>query len=153
MSPKPSAKENLPPSPKDAPSTPKSAQKDSALATKSASRKNAVWSLADDKLLVEVLTEQQAAGNQADNSWKGVVWVAAALKLQGSEAISGGGPKTADGCDNHWQKVCIHLHLSYSHILILSGTFTAQKGLPHCQGAPRKIWMGLGCLSSSGDSP
>jgi len=68
-------------------------------------RKNAVWSPADDKTLVDVLTEQQAAGNQADNNWKGVVWVAAALKLKGSEVISGGGLKTPEGCDNHWQKV------------------------------------------------
>ena len=83
-----------------------------ASAAKSAPRKNAVWSLADDKTLIKVLTEQQAAGNQADNNWKGVVWVAAAQRLEGSELISGGGPKTADGCDNHWQKVCAYY---YSH--------------------------------------
>ena len=104
LPPKESGKENIAP-------------KEPASAAKSAPRKNAIWSSADDKTLVEVLTELQAAGNQADNNWKGVVWVTAALKLKGSEAISGGGPKTADGCDNHWQKVRKSLYLSCSHIL------------------------------------
>jgi len=81
--------------------------------------KKAAWNDADDKTLMDVLTEQQAAGNQADNNWKGVVWVIAALKLKGSNAISGRGPKTADGCDNHWQKVHTYLHLSCLYILIL----------------------------------
>jgi hypothetical protein len=122
LPPKESGKENLAP-------------KGSASAVKSAPRKNAIWSATDDKTLVDVLTEQQAAGNQADNNWKGVVWVAAALKLKGSEAISGGGPKTADGCDNHWQKVCPGSYLSYPHILTLPCASAAQKGLLHRQGA------------------
>lgn len=62
--------------------------KGSASAAKSALRKNAIWNTADDKTLVDILTEQQAAGNQADNNWKGVVWVAAALKLKGSKNAS-----------------------------------------------------------------
>jgi hypothetical protein len=81
--PKESGKENITP-------------KGSGPAVESAPRKNAIWSTADDKTLIKVLTEQQAAGNQVDNKWKDVVWVAAALRLKGSEAISSWGSQ--NGC-------------------------------------------------------
>ena len=57
--------------------------------------KNACWSSADDATLIEVLTEQQALGNQSDSGWKSLVWTAAADKLKSSEKRSGGAPKTA----------------------------------------------------------
>ena len=73
-------------------------------------KKNAIWSTADDTTMVQVLTEQQAAGNQADNNWKSVVWNACAEALSGSEDTSGGAPKTANGCKDHWATVCSSQH-------------------------------------------
>ena len=68
--------------------------------------KNACWSSADDATLIEVLTEQQALGNQSDSGWKSLVWTAAADKLKGSEKRSGGAPKAAGSCNSRWQTVC-----------------------------------------------
>jgi hypothetical protein len=53
--------------------------------TQKAPPKCAVWCTADDVALVSALTAKQAAGNQADNGWKPVVWTAAAVALRGSE--------------------------------------------------------------------
>jgi hypothetical protein len=69
--------------------------------------KQTKWSPENSAELIRVLTEQQAAGNQADNSWKGCVWTAAELALRGSELISGGAPKDAKKCNGHWDKVRI----------------------------------------------
>ena len=52
-----------------------------------------------------MLTNQQAAGNQADNAWKGSVWQAASQELAGSEVISGGATKTPSKCRTHWDQV------------------------------------------------
>ena len=52
-----------------------------------------------------MLTDQQAAGNQADNAWKGSVWQAASQELAGSEVISGGAAKTPSKCRTHWDQV------------------------------------------------
>ena len=52
--------------------------------------RNVCWSSADDATLIEVLTEQQALGNQSDSGWKSLVWTTAADKLKGSEKRSGG---------------------------------------------------------------
>ena len=52
-----------------------------------------------------MLTEQQAAGNQSDNSWKSCVWTAAEHALRDSELISGGAKKDAKKCNGHWDKV------------------------------------------------
>ena len=67
--------------------------------------KQAKWSAADDSTLIQVLTDQQAAGNQADNTWKGSVWQTASQELAGSELITGGAPKTPSKCQTHWDKV------------------------------------------------
>lgn len=64
--------------------------------------KKAKWSIADDNTLIETLKAQQAAGNQADNNWKKVVWVAAQEALVGSESLSGGAPKKAKSCSDRW---------------------------------------------------
>lgn len=68
--------------------------------------KQTKWSPENSAELIRVLTEQQAAGNQADNAWKGCVWTAAELALRNSELISGGAPKDAKKCNGHWDKVC-----------------------------------------------
>ncbi len=68
--------------------------------------KQTKWSPENLAELIRVLTEQQAAGNQADNAWKGCVWTAAELALRDSELISGGAPKDAKKCNGHWDKVC-----------------------------------------------
>lgn len=74
--------------------------------------KKARWSTVDDNTLVDVLNTQQAAGNQADNSWKKVVWIAAEQALAGSENLSGGAAKKAKGCNDRWNTV--HFFISYS---------------------------------------
>lgn len=67
--------------------------------------KQAKWSGEDDATLIQVLIEQQAAGNQSDNGWKSCVWQAAMEQLAGSELVSGGAPKTAKRCHGRWDKV------------------------------------------------
>ncbi|KAG6874441.1 hypothetical protein C0992_007716 [Termitomyces sp. T32_za158] len=62
----------------------------------------AKWSSADDATLIEVLKEQQARGNQADNNWKAVVWTEAEKALARSEERSQSAPKKAKGCNDHW---------------------------------------------------
>jgi len=69
--------------------------------------KKAIWTARDDATLVQCLIEQQALGNQADNSWKKVTWTACAEALAGSELISGGAKKTAVGCKDHFNNVSI----------------------------------------------
>ena len=49
------------------------------------SPKQTKWSAANSAELIRVLTEQQAAGNQSDNSWKSCVWTAAEFALRDSE--------------------------------------------------------------------
>ncbi|KAF8233318.1 hypothetical protein L208DRAFT_1166817, partial [Tricholoma matsutake] len=61
-----------------------------------------------DTTLIEVLTEQQALGNQSDSGWKSLAWTAAADKLKGSEKRSGGAPKTAGSCNSRWQTLKGH---------------------------------------------
>lgn len=67
----------------------------------------ATYTATDDARFVQILKEQQAAGNQADNNWKTCVWTAVAAEL--NKNIEEGGPKTAHGCKDHWQKVCINV--------------------------------------------
>ena len=67
--------------------------------------KRVVWKSTDDGVLVGVLTEQASAGNQSDNGWKSLVWTAASLALEGSEAKSGGAPKNDEACLSRWGKV------------------------------------------------
>jgi len=56
-------------------------------------------------MLPKCLKEQQAAGNQANNNWKKVVWVAASAALVGSEQCSQGVLKTAISYKDHWSTV------------------------------------------------
>jgi hypothetical protein len=70
--------------------------------------KKAKWTSADDATLIEVLRDQQSAGNQADNGWKKAVWVAAVQVLAGSEKLSGGpggAAKKAKSCQDRFSTV------------------------------------------------
>jgi hypothetical protein len=69
--------------------------------------KQTKWSPENSAELIRVLMEQQAAGNQADNSWKGCVWTAVELALCGLELILRGALKDVKKCNGHWDKVCI----------------------------------------------
>ena len=70
--------------------------------------KKANWKLAvDDETLLECLKQQQAAGNQLDTGFKPVAWTACGISLQGSEKLSGGGPKTAKSCKDHFGAVSL----------------------------------------------
>jgi hypothetical protein len=72
--------------------------------------KKASWKLAaDDETLVECLKQQQAAGNQSDTGFKPVAWTACVIALRGSEKRSGGGPKTAKSCKDHFGAVSFSL--------------------------------------------
>jgi hypothetical protein len=71
--------------------------------------KQTKWSPKNSAELIRVLTEQQAAGNQADNSWKGCVWTVVELALCDSEFVLGGAPKDAKQCNGHWDKVRIQI--------------------------------------------
>ncbi|KAG5649258.1 hypothetical protein H0H81_005056 [Sphagnurus paluster] len=60
------------------------------------------WTSADDATLINVLKDQQALGNQADNNWKAVVWTKAAKALARSEEKTNSTPKKPKGCSDHW---------------------------------------------------
>jgi hypothetical protein len=78
-------------------------------ATPATSRKKALWKPADDEILVECLRQQQAAGHQSDTGFKPVAWTACVLALKDSEKRSGGGPKTAKGCKDHFGTVSLSI--------------------------------------------
>lgn len=79
----------------------------------------AKFTAADDVIFVQVLKEQQAAGNQADNNWKGRVWTAVAAELNKQKGI--GGLKNASGCKDHWNKVC---HRAFNNVMYLTYSFS-----------------------------
>ncbi|KAG5640940.1 hypothetical protein DXG03_006596 [Asterophora parasitica] len=81
--------------------------------------KKAKWSSANNATLVMTLQAEQDRENQADNSWKASVWTTCEKALAGSEVLSGGAPKKAKGCQDHWGKVCSLSKLSVSNVLIL----------------------------------
>jgi hypothetical protein len=101
--------------------------------------KKAKWSSADDNALLSVLKAQQAAGNQADNNWKKVVWVAAEQALAGSEKLSGGAAKKAKSCNDRWGTVC-DIVCTFRVLILLA----AQGELPGCPKASESLWLGLG---------
>jgi hypothetical protein len=77
--------------------------------------KTAIWTLADDTLLINTLTEQKIARNWGDNNPKKKVWTACKIKLEGSEKRSGGLAKGEGALKNRWQKV----HAVFSHTCTL----------------------------------
>ncbi|KAI0354583.1 hypothetical protein OH77DRAFT_469275 [Trametes cingulata] len=60
------------------------------------------YSAQDDHTLIEALTAQAALGNQSENGFKGVAFVAAAAALEGSEEDSGGRAKTVQSCKDRF---------------------------------------------------
>jgi len=72
---------------------------------KPSNKKNARWSQEDNAVLIDLLKSHQSKGHQSDSGWKGIVWTACEEALRGSESRSGGGPKTASGCKEHWHSV------------------------------------------------
>ena len=90
--------------------------------------KQAKWSATDDATFTQVLTDQQAAGNQADNAWKGSIWQAVAQVLAGSKAISGDAPKTPSKCCTHWNK--ISNQISDNYLLLTLCTSSNPSSLP-----------------------
>jgi hypothetical protein len=64
------------------------------------------WSTQEDRIVVETLLAQKAAGNQAQSGWKSTVWSAVATELK-KVAVGGGAEKTASKCSNHYSNVCI----------------------------------------------
>jgi hypothetical protein len=68
--------------------------------------KQTKWSDANSAELIKVLTEQQAAGNQSDNSWKGCMHMdscRACTSRLGTHI--GWCKKDAKKCNGHWDKV------------------------------------------------
>ncbi|KIM79143.1 hypothetical protein PILCRDRAFT_10571 [Piloderma croceum F 1598] len=94
-------------------------------------------SAANSAELIRVLMEQQAAGNQADNAWKGCVWTATELALRDSELISGGAKKDAKKCNGHWDKLKAEF-LAVQHLRGMSGWSWDEAR--HRVTAPDDIW-------------
>lgn len=108
--------------------------------------KQAKWSAADDTTLIQVLTNQQAAGNQADNAWKGSVWQAASQELAGSEAISGGGPKTLSKCCTCWDKVSNQISNYYLLLTLCTDILTSSNLSSLLSNTFANFWDGLGMM-------
>ena len=62
------------------------------------------WSAQDDRILVETLLAQKAAGNQAQSGWKATAWTAVADALK-KAAVGGEVEKTASKCSDHYANV------------------------------------------------
>lgn len=67
------------------------------------SGRRATWTASDNATMIEVLKQQRAAGNQADNNWKRCVWTAVAEEV--NKGLTVGGLKTPDKCKDHWTTV------------------------------------------------
>ncbi|KAJ3744591.1 hypothetical protein DFH05DRAFT_1363854, partial [Lentinula detonsa] len=59
----------------------------------------------DDRTMVDVLLEQKANGFATDNGWKEPALKAVVNALVGSEAVSGGTPKTVRSIRDHWSQL------------------------------------------------
>ena len=68
------------------------------------STKNA-WRTASDATLINCLIEQCTLGHQSDSGFKDIMFTACAEALADSHLMSGGTPKTATTCSDHWSKV------------------------------------------------
>lgn len=62
------------------------------------------WSTDDDRVLVETLLTQKAAGNQAQSGWKSIVWSAVATELK-KIAVGDQVEKTTTKCSDHYANV------------------------------------------------
>ena len=62
------------------------------------------WSTQDDRILVETLIKQKAAGNQAQSGWKATVWSAVVTELK-KIAVGGEAEKTTTKCSDHYSNV------------------------------------------------
>jgi hypothetical protein len=63
------------------------------------------WSRDDEAILVQTLRLQKVSGNWKGTTPKKSAWTACEKVLAGSEAVSGGGPKTLVAIKNRWQRV------------------------------------------------
>jgi hypothetical protein len=130
-------KENIPLKPKKIP-VPKKEKRSTA------PPKKAKWSAADDATLIEALKQQARLGNQADNSWKQVVWTAAETALRGSELASGGAPKKSKGCNDHWTLVSSVLSYCYFYFNRLSTRILAVNPMHGCPNPSWPLRLGMG---------
>lgn len=69
------------------------------------------WSPQDNRIFVDTLLAQKAAGNQAQSGWKSVAWTAVAAALK-KAAVGGRAEKTSTKCSDHWFTVRVLLALS-----------------------------------------
>jgi len=66
---------------------------------------NVCWTAADEATLVEAFTMQKREGKTSENGWKPSAYQAVVSALEGSEKVSGGGPKTIATVKSRWQRV------------------------------------------------
>ncbi|KAJ3991183.1 Myb/SANT-like DNA-binding domain-containing protein [Lentinula boryana] len=79
-------------------------QQDTSVDSKKAGGKKAVWSTADDLILLTVLKEHKSAGFQTDNGgFHNDAYKAAAARL--TQSISKGPKKTSEMCKTRWSTV------------------------------------------------
>lgn len=55
-----------------------------------------------DRMLIDTLIREARNGRQSENGFKSAAFVAAAQVLEGSELASGGKPKSANSCRDHF---------------------------------------------------
>lgn len=67
--------------------------------------KRCCWSTQHNRILVEVLLVQKAAGNQAQSGWKPTVWGAVSAELK-KVALDAEPEKTPSKCNDRYSNVC-----------------------------------------------
>ena len=121
--------------------------------------RRAKWNSSCDGLLVECLEKEKVNGRMTSNSsWHSDAWTAAEKALSGSELHSGGGPKTADSCQNRWTTVsyfiCLLLFFTDSPVYQLKKEYVQVKSLREKSGfgwddvkklvtATEEVWQAL----------
>ncbi|KAF5343493.1 hypothetical protein D9758_015656 [Tetrapyrgos nigripes] len=110
---RPPGSKNKPKDPNQPKPTPKKKiNADSPQTAKKTPRPRAVYSVADDKKLMEIFIEQKQEGNGTDNGgWKGKAITVAVAGLAGSEIESGGAPKTDQSIRDHWDYLKTEFHI------------------------------------------
>lgn len=103
----------------------------------------AIWTDADNVVLVDTLLQEKEEGRQSDSGFKSASYTACAAALSGSEKVSGGLPKSSDSCYNHWGNVRIST-FQISTTIDTFDTHIAQERVSNSQKASRTVrfWLG-----------
>ncbi|KAI0364833.1 hypothetical protein BV20DRAFT_927542, partial [Pilatotrama ljubarskyi] len=97
----------------------------------------------DDRTLVDTLASQAMLGNQSENGFKNVAYVAAATALEGSEEESGERAKTSQSCKDRF--LTVRPWVLYQGYALLMIKLREQSGFgwnedEHLVTAPDGVW-------------